>query len=172
VGRRGFEPLTSCVSSKAKRSTGVQHEPGKPCLTWDDIPSASQDHQPHPGRSGVRFLSIFLSTRRQGHRPWSRWRYLLESVISIARSASSRRAWPPRSRNHFTTRSCGWRPCRDAALRQGPLLPAWRDQSRSRRARSMRSSPRSRRPSNTVRRTTSFPRTVNIDRYGPTSTSR
>ena len=71
MGRRGFEPLTSCVSSKAKPSTGVHHEPGKPCLTWDDTPSSSLVHQPHPGPSGVRFLSIFLSTRRQRHPTWS-----------------------------------------------------------------------------------------------------
>jgi hypothetical protein len=63
VGRRGFEPLTSCVSSKAKPSTRIHHEPGKPRLTWDDIPSSSQAHHPHPGPFSLRFLSILLSTR-------------------------------------------------------------------------------------------------------------
>ena len=66
VGRAGIEPATSCVSSTAVGSTGVPCEPGKPSLTCEDSPRSSQDHQPHPGPSGVRFLSIFLSTRRPG----------------------------------------------------------------------------------------------------------
>jgi len=104
--REGSGPLQGLYATKwgrrlrslaaARPSTGVHHEPGKPCLTWDDSPRSFPDHRPHPGPFASRFLSTLLTTRRQGHRTWSRWRYLLASVIPIARSALSRRAWPPR----------------------------------------------------------------------------
>jgi hypothetical protein len=88
-------------------------------------------------------------------------------AVRLARSR-----WGPQS----TARSSAHAPPTDhrslETAGQGPRVSPWRGQSRSRRARSMSSSPRSCRPSSTVRRTTAAPRTANINRYGPTSNSR
>lgn len=84
VGRRGLEPLASCVSNSAEGPTDIHGRPGKPSLTCEDGPRSSPAHQPHPRPSAIRFLSIFLPNGRPGHRPSSHSRCLCKTAVPIA----------------------------------------------------------------------------------------